>query len=328
MNGLARFFQGEYPEKDLDTDKMLVVEHLTKRYGDFTAVNDISFSVKKGSLFAFLGQNGAGKSTTINIICSILGKNDGDIYVDGYSIDKHNYLVKSMIGIVFQNSVLDRELSARENLTLRAAFYGVKGKAWTDRLNQLASMLELFSFIDKPVSKLSGGQKRRVDIARAMVHNPKLLILDEPTTGLDPQTRISVWNLINSLREKTGMTVFLTTHYMEEAEKATYVVIMDKGVIKTRGTPTELKNQFADDYIYAYMKESEELEEILNKEKRTYHYNKDSKFYAILVSSTSDAIDFLDSHREYIKDFEVKKGDMDDVFLNVTEQFEMENKDD
>ena len=305
-------------KRDLETEDILIVENLVKTYGELKAVNDISFSVRKGSLFAFLGLNGAGKSTTINIICSILGKDSGKIYVDGFDIDKKAMAIKSMIGIVFQNSVLDKELTPRENLTIRAGFYGIRGKVWKERLEKLTNMLDLGSFLDRPVSKLSGGQKRRVDIARAMVHDPRLLILDEPTTGLDPQTRIAVWNLVNSLREKTGMTVFLTTHYMEEAEKATYVVMMDKGNIIARGTPTELKNQYSGDYVLVYAKKDEAWEELLKGASLPFRYNTDGKYYRILVTSSNQAIDFLEKHRDKIEDFEVKKGDMDDVFLNIT----------
>lgn len=306
------------PEKDYPGDEILVVQELRKKYEDFYAVDGISFSVNRGSLFAFLGQNGAGKSTTINIICSILSKDSGKIYVDGYDLDHKAYLIKSKIGIVFQNSVLDKELSPKENLTLRAGFYNIRGKEWKERLEKLVEMLELSSFLNRPVGKLSGGQKRRVDIARAMVHNPRILILDEPTTGLDPQTRISVWNLINELREKTGMTVFLTTHYMEEAEKATDVVIMDKGRIIAQGTPTELKNRYSGDYVILHSKKDLDLERLLDNSGLSYSYNEDGQCYRLLVSSAREAIDFLKTNEESITDFEVKKGDMDDVFLNIT----------
>ena len=207
------------------SDVIREVSQLVKTYDDFTAVDGISFSVKRGSLFAFLGLNGAGKSTTINIITSIIPKNSGKIYIDGLDLDKHRDAIKNKIGIVFQNSVLDPVLTPKENLTLRAGFYGITGDKFKKRLQVLTDRLDLSSFRNRPVGKLSGGQRRRVDIARAMVHDPELLILDEPTTGLDPQTRLSVWNLVNTLREQTGMTVFLTTHYREEAEKATYVLI-------------------------------------------------------------------------------------------------------
>ncbi len=311
-----KLFQRNTP--DIVTDNILIVDNLCKTYGPLVAVNNISFSVKAGSLFAFLGQNGAGKSTTINIICNILTKDSGKIYVSGFDSDRNVQAVKSQVGIVFQNSVLDTSLSPKENLIIRAAFYGIRGELLKERLKTLAEMLDLESFFDRPVAKLSGGQKRRVDIARAMIHSPKLLILDEPTTGLDPQTRISVWSLINELREKTGMTVFLTTHYMEEAEKSTYVVVMDKGSIIARGTPTELKNAYSGDYVFMYQKSDEKIDELLKSENQKYTYNKDGKYYRIVVKDASDAILFIEKHKDLLRDFEVQKGNMDDVFLNIT----------
>lgn len=310
----------EQPERDKSVPKnsILVVRNLVKKYGDLTAVKDISFSVKKQSLFAFLGLNGAGKSTTINIITSILSKDSGKIFLDGYDQDFHSDLVKSEIGIVFQNSVLDPLLSPLENLSIRAGFYGIKGNRWKERLDTLVKMLELQSFLRRPVGKLSGGQRRRVDIARAMVHDPKLLILDEPTTGLDPQTRLAVWDLVNSLREKTGMTVFLTTHYMVEAEKATYAVIMDKGNIIAQGTPLELKNKYSGDYVVVYRKQSEDIDKTFHQQNMKFFYNHDAGFYRVLVKDGKEALDFLNRNEGLIQDYEVEKGSMDDVFLNVT----------
>lgn len=312
-----KLFQPKKAE-NIDSQDILVVDNLVKTYDNFTAVNSISFKVRRGSLFAFLGLNGAGKSTTINIITSILGKDSGKIYVDGYDLDKYSSLIKNDIGIVFQNSVLDPDLTPRENLSLRAGFYGISKEEWKEREKILVDMLGLESFMNRAVGKLSGGQRRRVDIARAMVHNPKLLILDEPTTGLDPQTRLSVWDLINSLREKTGMTVFLTTHYMEEAEKATYVVIMDKGNIIAEGTPVQLKNSYSGDYVIIYHKNTEEFEAYIKSLNRKYVYNHDGKYYRIVVKDPKDAIEFIMENKDHIDDFEVEKGNMDDVFLNVT----------
>lgn len=238
--------------------------------------------------------------------------------MDGYDQDHYSDLIKSEIGIVFQNSVLDPLLSPIDNLEIRAGFYGLRGAFKKERIQKLIDMLGLQSFLKRPVGKLSGGQKRRVDIARAMVHDPKLLILDEPTTGLDPQTRISVWNLVNDLREKTGMTVFLTTHYMEEAEKATYAVVMDKGNIIAQGTPTQLKNQYSGDYVLVYGKNNEDWENQFLLQGRKFTYNHDSNYYRILVKNSIDAIDFIDRNKNLLTDFEVVKGSMDDVFLNLT----------
>ena len=300
------------------SDVIREVSQLVKTYDDFTAVDGISFSVKRGSLFAFLGLNGAGKSTTINIITSILPKNSGKIYIDGLDLDKHRDAIKNKIGIVFQNSVLDPVLTPKENLTLRAGFYGINGDKFKKRLQVLTDRLDLSSFRNRPVGKLSGGQRRRVDIARAMVHDPELLILDEPTTGLDPQTRLSVWNLVNTLREQTGMTVFLTTHYREEAEKATYVLIRNHGHIIAEGTPAFLRDTYSGDYVRIHHKNTDDFETIIKGMERPYSYNHDAHTYQVKVKDSKDAIALLEKYKDILDDFEVKKGSRDDVFLNVT----------
>lgn len=304
-------------EAIIDKDCILQIEHLSKSYGDLKAVDDISLKVKKGSLFSFLGMNGAGKSTTINIICSILKKDSGKIYVNGYDLDKDVNKIKEEIGIVFQNSVLDNDLTVYQNLKVRASFYGFSKKEEKEKINNIVNLLQLNEILDKPINKLSGGQKRRVDIARSMIHNPKLLILDEPTTGLDPKTRLMVWNLINEIRNKTGMNAFLTTHYMEEAEESTYIVIMNKGKIISEGTPLELKNKYTSDYIKAYLDKNEQLEELLNKDKIQYSYFEENNFYKIYIKNSELSVELLNKYKEYIKDFEILKGDMDDVFLNA-----------
>ena len=318
MKKLYEIFNKKNEEYNLDDNYILEVRDLVKRYGNFVAVNNISFKVKKGSLFAFLGLNGAGKSTTINIITSIIIKNSGKVFINGRDLDRESYKIKSEIGIVFQNSVLDGALSAKENLQIRSRYYGIKKNEWKEREKILIDMLDLSSFYEKPIAKLSGGQKRRDEIARAMVHNPKLLILDEPTTGLDPQTRVSVWNLINMLREKTGMTVFLTTHYMEEAEKATYIVVMNKGSIIAEGTPNELKNTYSSDYLILHSRREKKTDDILIQD-YSYIYNNDLHFYKIKMKDTLSALNFLKMHPEY-SDFEIIKGNMDNVFLNITEE--------
>lgn len=296
----------------------LEIENLAKTYGSVKAVNDISFKVLKGSLFAFLGINGAGKSTTINIICSILQKNSGRVIVNGYDLDTNAFEIKNEIGIVFQNSVLDQELTVKENLDIRTSFYSLPKEQKKKNIDAIIRLLDLEPILNRTVKTLSGGQKRRVDIARAMVHAPKLLILDEPTTGLDPKTRLVVWSLIDKIRYETNMTVFLTTHYLEEAEKATDVVIMDKGKIIARGTPVELKNKYSSDYIISYMQKNNDFEEKMNSLNLSYSYNDDILGYKIKIEDSTKAKDLLKQFDEYILDFEVLKGNMDDVFLNVT----------
>lgn len=227
-------------EQNTGKNAAIRVENLVKTFKDVRAVDGISFTANEGELFAFLGENGAGKSTSIAVICGLLKKDGGKVYVAGRDIDEDDS-VKSEIGVVFQASVLDKALSARDNLTFRAALYGITGKDCEKRIEELNALLDFGEFIDRPLAKLSGGQKRKIDIARALLNKPKILILDEPTTGLDPQTRKTVWAVAEKLRREEKMTVFLTTHYMEEAAKADYVVILDHGKIAAEGTPRQLK---------------------------------------------------------------------------------------
>ncbi len=291
------------------------IENLHKSFKDVKAVDGISFCVKEGELFAFLGVNGAGKSTTINIISGILQKDSGKALICGEDLDKNIDKIKSNIGIVFQNSVLDKKLSGYDNLKYRAALYGIFGTDFKNRLKEMTELLDLKDILKRPINKLSGGQKRRLDIARALIHNPKLLILDEPTTGLDPKTRITVWSVIDRLRSEQGLTVFLTTHYMEEASDSDYVVILDSGKIATEGTPHELKNKYANDYIKFYNKKDEAEEFFVGLGK---HIRKERDFIVVKLDNTNEVPKYIAQKPEIFDDFEVLKGNMDDVFLNVT----------
>ena len=296
----------------MNNGNIIEISNLYKSFNDVKAVQDISFSVKAGELFAFLGVNGAGKSTTINIMCGQLSKDSGSIIIDGKNIDKDLPKIKSELGVVFQGSALDSALSVYDNLQSRAALYGITGEAFKARLSELSSLLDFEGFINRPLGKLSGGQRRRIDIARALLHNPKILILDEPTTGLDPQTRKLLWSVITNLRKEKGMTVFLTTHYMEEAADADYIVILDSGRISAQGTPLELKNRYTGDFITIYnAKESDIL--ALGME-----YEKLRDAYKLSVPSTSAATELIINHPDLFTDYEITKGKMDDVFLAVT----------
>ena len=294
------------------SNTIIEIEHLSKSFGDVKAVKDLSFQVRKGELFAFLGVNGAGKSTTISIICGQLKKDSGTVLVKGMDAENSLDEAKRTIGVVFQDSILDKPLTAKENLKSRAALYGITGKAFEDRLKELAEILDFKEFMNRPVGKLSGGQRRRIDIARALIHRPEILILDEPTTGLDPQTRKLIWNVIEHLRTEEEMTVFLTTHYMEEAASASYVVILDSGSIVAEGTPLELKNTYVRDYVSLYGVSEEEM--------KTLHmdYKAIRDGYQVSVPSTAAATQLIVSHQELFRDYEVVKGGMDDVFLAVT----------
>lgn len=294
---------------------MIEVEHLVKNYKDVEAVKDISFTVEEGAFFAFLGINGAGKSTTINILCTVLEKTAGKVIIGGYDLDKERYKIKDLIGIVFQGTVLDKPLTVRENLVTRAAYYGLPKNEVKKRIAELEKTFDLSDIMNRRYEKLSGGQKRRVDIARALINRPKLLFLDEPTTGLDPMTRTMVWDTIHKLREETGLTVFLTTHYMEETALCDRVVILDSGKIAANDTPHRLKEQYASNKLIWYTKESENAEQLLKQNGLNFRYNLDS--YHINIDATATATQLIRSYDE-INDYEFIKGNMDDVFLNVT----------
>ena len=293
-------------------ENIIEINHLYKSFGSVKAVNNLSFKVKRGELFAFLGVNGAGKSTTIAMLCGQLKRDSGEITVDGKNLSNSLDEIKSELGIVFQGSALDKQLSVIDNLKCRAALYGIGGKAFERRISELDSLLELKELIKRPLGKLSGGQRRRIDIARAILHKPKILILDEPTTGLDPQTRKAVWAAIESLRKNEGMTVFLTTHYMEEAAAADYVVILESGKIAAEGTPIQLKNSYTGDFITLYGC-TDEAAGVLE-----VPYERDGENVRIAVNNTSAATRLIVSHPEVFCDYEIVKGRMDDVFLAVT----------
>lgn len=291
---------------------IIEIKGLNKSFGDVKAVKDLSLRVKEGELFAFLGVNGAGKSTTINIMCAQLKKDSGTVIINGNDLDKNADAVKREIGVVFQNSVLDSPLSVKDNLESRAALYGITGDAFKERLAELADVLEFGDLLKRPVGKLSGGQRRRIDIARALLQRPKILILDEPTTGLDPQTRKTLWNVISDLRKNENMTVFLTTHYMEEAADADYVVIIDSGSISAEGTPLELKNTYTGDFITLYNVDEETVKSL----GAPYEPLRDA--FRLSVPNTAKATELIISHPEIFNDYEITKGKMDDVFLSVT----------
>ena len=293
-------------------EKIIEIEHLRKSFGSIKAVDDLSFSVKKGELFAFLGVNGAGKSTTISIICGQLKKDGGSVTVCGENTDNAAERILSKIGVVFQGSVLDKALTVKENLKSRAALYGINGDSFKKRLVELSETLDFTDLLNRSVGKLSGGQRRRIDVARALLHKPEILILDEPTTGLDPQTRVTLWRAIENLRKTENMTVFLTTHYMEEAADADYVVILDSGKISACGTPIELKNKYTGDFITLYGANENEVSKL------SYPYEKIGDAYRVAVPDTAAATALIVKRPEIFRDYEITKGKMDDVFLTVT----------
>ncbi|MBE6592908.1 MAG: ABC transporter ATP-binding protein [Ruminococcaceae bacterium] len=293
-------------------NKIIEIRDLHKSFGDIKAVDGISFEVRRGELFAFLGVNGAGKSTTINMLCGQLKKDSGQILIDGEPIENSLAEIKGKIGVVFQHSVLDKALSVKDNLESRAALYGIYGNEFKKRLDELCELLELKELLRRPLGKLSGGQRRRIDVARALLHRPKILILDEPTTGLDPQTRKILWQVIEDLRKDEDMTVFLTTHYMEEAADADYVVIIDSGRISASGTPLELKNAYTGDFITLYGVDEDSVKSL------GIEYEMQRDLCRLSVPNTRAATELIVAHPEIFSDYEITKGKMDDVFLAVT----------
>ncbi len=293
-------------------EKVIEIENLNKSFKEVHAVNGLSFSVSEGQLFAFLGINGAGKSTTISIICGQLQADGGTVKVNGTDINKDINSVKRDLGVVFQNSALDKSLTVIDNLKYRAALYGISGAKFKERLDELSALLDLKPVLKRTLGKLSGGQKRKVDIARALIHKPKILILDEPTTGLDPQTRKTIWTVVDTLRRRDNVTVLLTTHYMEEAADADYVVIIDSGKIVAEGTPLELKNKYTGDFITVYGLTEESVAALGLK------YESVSGAFRISVKDSAEATALIVKYPELFTDYEVVKGKMDDVFLAVT----------
>ena len=295
---------------------IIEIKNLSKSFGDVKAVQDLSFHVNRGELFAFLGVNGAGKSTTISIMCGQAVKDSGNIVICGHDIDSGVGDISRKLGVVFQNSVLDQMLTVEENLKSRAALYGITGNEFKIRMKELSKLLDFDDLLKRTVGKLSGGQRRRIDIARALLHRPEILILDEPTTGLDPQTRRLLWNVVMDLRNNENLTVFLTTHYMEEAADADYVIILDSGKISAEGTPLDLKNKYTGDFITFYGLGETEINLLKDVTQSSPEFIKDA--VRVSVPDTSAATKLILEHPELFKDYEITKGKMDDVFLSVT----------
>lgn len=293
-------------------EEVIKINSLVKYYDKLKAVDNLSLKVYKGQIYAFLGVNGAGKSTTISMICGNLKKDSGEIYVCGKDTEKESNYIKRQIGIVFQDSVLDKSLTVYDNLKYRAGLYGITGLEFKEEYEKLEKLFELESIKNKPLSKLSGGQKRKVDIARAIIHNPQILILDEPTTGLDPKTRKKIWGIIRKLRKEYKITIFLTTHYMEEAADADYITIIDKGKIIAEGTVLDLKNKYAKDTIIIYNVKETEIKKL------GLPYKKIKDAYKIEIENSKKATELIIKYPSIFDDYEIIKGRIDDVFINAT----------
>jgi multidrug/hemolysin transport system ATP-binding protein len=297
-------------------EKIIDVIDLHKSYGQIKAVNGISFYVEKGSLFAFLGPNGAGKTTTINILSTLLKKDQGEVFVNDNKLGEHEDEIRNSIGIVFQEGVLDPLLSVKENLETRGSFYGLQKAVLNERVENALKITGIMDLSSRKYGSLSGGQKRRADIARALLNAPKILFLDEPTTGLDPQTRKNVWQTIIKLQKEENMTVFLTTHYMEEADMADYVVIIDNGEIAAKGTPSFLKDEYSNDILK--IKPIDEKMLISYLEKNNIEYTKQIDVFVVRLENTLESIEIVSDVKDNIASYQVLNGTLDDAFINIT----------
>jgi len=292
------------------------VRNFSKKFGDFTAVDNISFDVEQGTIFAFLGPNGAGKSTTINTLCTIQEKTEGMLKINGNDVSKQKDLVRNDIGIVFQDSTMDGKLTVEENLKLHCDFYKVPKSEVKERIDFVLDLVDIKNRKKSPVDSLSGGMKRRAEIARGLVHFPKVLFLDEPTTGLDPQTRASVWDYIHKLQKQKNITIFLTTHYMDEAEICNQVAIIDGGKIVAHDTPANLKKKYTSTTMKLKTNDTDNLKTYMTE--RSIKHSVDKDLVTIYATSTADVLDITSTFRESIEDIEINKGTLNDVFIAIT----------
>ena len=295
---------------------MIRVDHLSKSFGPVAAVKNLSFSVEAGTVFAFLGTNGAGKSTTISCLTTVSAADAGTIEIAGLTVGRDDDAIRRKIGVVFQTSLLDPTLTVRENLADRAAFYGMTGPRRAERIRELAGMINLDEFLDRRYGMLSGGQMRRADIARALMHEPVLLFLDEPTAGLDPQSREQVWETIHTLRETQGLTVFLTTHYMQETEEADQISIIHLGELVVSGTPAELRKAYSSSTLAITTHDRQGLQSACARAGLAVTFGAGSA--RIAVEDSAEALRFIKDNEQLVDDFELRHGTMDDVFLSLT----------
>ncbi len=300
-------------------NSIISVKDLTKTYKKVDAVKKINFDVKEGEIFGFLGPNGAGKSTTINMICTMLKPTSGDITINEYDAKKQKDEVRASIGIIFQENTLDEKLTANENLKLHCRFYNVPKNKRDDRIQEVLEIVDLVDEQNQRVEEYSGGMKRRLEIARGLLHYPKVLFLDEPTVGLDPNTRAHLWEYILKLKEKEGITMFLTTHYLDEAEISDRVAIMDQGEIIAIDSPTALKDQLGGDIIELSTEDNQAaLKEIEEKMETVEVKVEDDTIHLKVASSDAFISSFIKTLEIPITKLNIRKPTLNDVFLAFT----------
>jgi ABC-2 type transport system ATP-binding protein len=300
-------------------NSIISVKDLTKTYKKVDAVKGINFDVKEGEIFGFLGPNGAGKSTTINMICTMLKPTSGEIIINDYDAKKQKDEVRASIGIIFQENTLDEKLTANENLKLHCRFYNVPKNKREERIQEVLEIVDLVDEQNQRVEEYSGGMKRRLEIARGLLHYPKVLFLDEPTVGLDPNTRAHLWEYILKLKEKEGITMFLTTHYLDEAEISDRVAIMDQGEIIAIDSPTALKDQLGGDIIELSTEDNEAaLREIEDKMETIEVKVEDDTIHLKVESSDTFISSFIKTLEIPITKLNIRKPTLNDVFLAFT----------
>ena len=298
---------------------IITVNNFAKSYGDFRAVRGISFSVEEGSLFAFLGPNGAGKSTTIEALTTLTAFDSGEVIINGHRLGKEDHEIRKSIGVVYQQGVLDHQLTVAENLWIRGSLYGFSRSELKRRIDEVVEITNIGELLKKRYARMSGGQQRRVDIARALIHTPKILFLDEPSTGVDAQTRKSIWEMIRNTQKEKGMTVFLTTHYMEEAKDAGKIVIIAHGEIIDQGTPFELKEKYTSTHVLLYGTDPALLDEL---RKEGLEAGQTDAYIKVTMDKKEDIIAFLQKYQSRFESFEVEMGTMDDMFIDLVEREE------
>jgi ABC-2 type transport system ATP-binding protein len=298
--------------------QIIRVENLTRQFGNITAVNAVSFEVEEGTIFGFLGPNGAGKTTTINILCTLLSPTSGDAYINGHNCNTESSEVRKSIGIVFQDSSLDKDLTARENLIFHAYLYNVDKSLRKQRVEDALRLVGLQDRGDDLIKKFSGGMKRRLEVARGLIHRPKVLFLDEPTLGLDPQSRSNLWEFITGLPKKHNVTIFMTTHYMEEAEVCDQIAIIDRGKIITSGTPADLKKVIGGDVIYLKTTDNKKAMEDLKNFLEVEVSERDGEIFISTLRGDVCIPRIIREIGESVLSVRMQRPTLNDVFLKLT----------
>ena len=297
---------------------IIKVQNLVKRFGALTAVHDVSFEVEEGTIFGFLGPNGAGKTTTINILCTLLLPTSGHASIAGYDCTREPSEVRKSIGIVFQDMTLDKDLTAYENLMFHAYLYNVKRTEMQKRIHDALNFVGLYERRNDLVKKFSGGMKRRIEVARGLIHRPRVLFLDEPTLGLDPQTRANLWEFIVGLPQKHNVTIFMTTHYMEEAEVCDRIAIIDNGNIIAMGTPEELKKTMGGDVIYIRTSDNTKAKLEIEKLFHVKVSEKDNELFLTSLRGDACIPEIIKALGETVQSVRLQRPTLNDVFLKMT----------